>query len=125
MHEPNGLRHLRLDVHGIEQRFATAARSSGYESAAAAWANTRSVRMRDGAEPGSFEAVEPGRVGIAVVEGSGASAAADLAYAYGTVTEDGGGRAAFVHLWQVLDGEPYLAVDLLTRLPVSALPSSG
>jgi ketosteroid isomerase-like protein len=115
MYEPNGARTRRLDVDGIEQRFANAAREAGYESAAASWANSRSIRMRDGAEPGEFLNAEPAAAATAVVEGSGMSASADLAYAYGTVTEDGGGRGAFLHIWRLLDGEPVLAVDLFTR----------
>ncbi|MGH8285417.1 MAG: YybH family protein [Steroidobacteraceae bacterium] len=127
MHEPNGLRRLRLDVQGLEQRFANTARASGYEATAAAWADSLSVRMRDGAEPTSFVTADSAAPAVVVVEGSGLSAAADLAYAYGTVADDDGGRGAFVHVWRVLDGEPYLAVDLLTRLPASGdrLPAGG
>ncbi|HKZ72738.1 MAG TPA: nuclear transport factor 2 family protein [Steroidobacteraceae bacterium] len=117
MHEPNGLRRTRLDVQGLEQRFASTARASGYEATAAAWAIERSVRMRDGFEPSALASTAEGIPAQVVVEGSDLSAAADLAYTYGTVSEDGGGRAAFLHVWRVIDGEPYLAVDLLTRLP--------
>jgi hypothetical protein len=116
MQEPYGLKHLRLDIEGIEQRFASAAQASGYEATAASWAQARSVRLRDGAEPGSFSPQTPTSAASARLEGSGASAAADLAYAYGTVSEASGARGAFVHIWHVLDGEPYLAVDLFTRL---------
>lgn len=120
MAEPNGQRRLRLDVAALEQRFVQAARASGYEAAAAVWARPRSVRMRDGTEPGAFGGAIGARNGPPAsisIEGSAASAAADLAYAYGSVIEEGGARAAFLHVWRVLDGEPYLAVDLFTRLP--------
>jgi hypothetical protein len=125
MHEPNGLKKLRLDTDGLEKRFATSARASGYEATAAVWAIERSVRMRDGAEPSGFAPVAAAAPVELVVEGSDLSAAADLAYTYGTVTEEDGRRAAFLHVWRVIDGEPYLAVDLLTRLPDAATRSSA
>jgi ketosteroid isomerase-like protein len=124
MHEPTGLVRRRLGVTDIERRFAQAAETSGYESAAALWAIDRSLRMRDGAEPALFTdapAAEGAPVRVAV-EGSDVSAAGDLAYTYGRVTGDTGPQSAFLHVWRVLDGEPYLAVDLLVPLP--ALSSS-
>ncbi len=123
MAEPNGLKRLRLDVHGIEQRFATAAQSSGYESAAATWANSRSVRMRDGAHPGAFGSVRAAAPATVAAQGSETSAAADLGYAYGTVLTEAGRQGVFLHIWRMLDGEPYLAVDLLTWVPPSAAAS--
>ncbi len=122
MYEPNGLVRRRLGVTDIERRFAQTAASSGYESAAAAWAIDRSLRMRDGAEPAPFGTTAASAPVQVVLEGSDLSAAGDLAYTYGTVNEESGGRSAFLHIWRVLDGEPYLAVDFLVPLP--ALSSS-
>jgi ketosteroid isomerase-like protein len=122
MYEPNGLVRRRLGVTDIERSFATSAAASGYDSAAAMWAIDRSLRMRDGAEPAPFgtdAASPPVRVAL---EGSDVSAAGDLAYTYGTVTAESGHRSAFLHVWRVLDGEPYLAIDFLVPLP--ALSSS-
>jgi hypothetical protein len=117
MYEPNGLVRRRLGVTDIERRFAQVAAASGYESAAAAWAIDRSLRMRDGAEPAPFGTAEASAPVQVSLEGSDASAAGDLAYTFGTATDERGGRSGFLHVWRVLDGEPYLAVDFLVPLP--------
>lgn len=117
MYEPNGVVRRRLGVTDIERRFAQAAAASGYDSAAAMWAIDRSLRMRDGAEPAPFGTSAAAAPAEVAVEGSHVSAAGDLAYTYGTVTGESGERGAFLHVWRVLDGEPYLAVDLLVPLP--------
>jgi ketosteroid isomerase-like protein len=117
MYEPNGLVRRRLGVTDIERRFAQAAAAAGYDSAAAAWAIDRSLRMRDGAEPAPFGTADESPPVQVALEGSDLSAAGDLAYTFGTVTEESGARAAFLHVWRVLDGEPYLAVDFLVPLP--------
>ena len=117
IYEPNGIVRRRLGVTDIERRFAQTAAASGYDSAAAMWAIDRSLRMRDGAEPSQFGTAAASAPVQVALEGSDLSAAGDLAYTFGTVTAESGERAAFLHVWRVLDGEPYLAVDFLVPLP--------
>jgi len=117
MYEPNGLVRRRLAITDLERRFAHAAAASGYDSAAAMWAIDRSLRMRDGAEPAPFGTVAASAPVQVDLEGSDTSAAGDLAYTYGTAIDESGRRSAFLHVWRVLDGEAYLAVDFLVPLP--------